>query len=234
MPEHIRVDITSSEHVTAIAYPAAGERAGICVVLAHGAGAGQSSAFMVRFAGALSQRGFDAVTFNFLYTEQRRRVPDPNAKLELCWRQVIRAFHDGKLIAKADRDRLVIGGKSMGGRIASQVVAAEADGVAGLVLLGYPLHPPGHPEKPRSRHLPDIGVPMLFVQGARDTFGTPEELRPVLATLKAPADLHVVEGGDHSFKVPKKAGLSQEQVYERVLDTIAQWLRERIGAAPVP
>jgi uncharacterized protein len=232
VPEHIRIDITSSEHVSAIAYPAAaGARAGICVVLAHGAGAGQSSAFMVRFAGALSQRGFDAVTFNFLYTEQRRRLPDPNAQLELCWRQVIKAFHDGKLSGKADRDKLVIGGKSMGGRIASQVVAAEADAVAGLLLLGYPLHPPGHPEKPRSRHLPDIRVPMLFVQGARDTFGTPEELRPVLASLEAPADLYVVERGDHSFKVPKKAGVSQEEVYEQVLDAIAQWLRHRIESS---
>jgi uncharacterized protein len=231
MPEHIRVDITPSEHVTAIAYPAPRERAGICVLLAHGAGTNQSSVFMVRFAGALAERGFDAVTFNFLYSEQRRRVPDPNAKLELCYRQVIGAFHDGKLLESAGCAKLVIGGKSMGGRIASQVVAADPDGVAGLLLLGYPLHPPGHPEKPRSRHLPDIGVPMLFVQGARDTFGTPKELRPVLAGLKAPA-LHVVEGGDHSFKVPKKGGISQDRVYELVLDAIAQWLREKIGGAP--
>jgi uncharacterized protein len=231
MPEHIRVDITATEHVTAIAYPASGERAGICVLLAHGAGANQSSTFMVRFASALAGRGFDAVTFNFLYSEQRRRVPDPNAKLELCWRQVIQAFHDGKLIKSPDRDKLVIGGKSMGGRIASQVAAAGPEGVAGLLLLGYPLHPPGHPEKPRSRHLPDIRVPMLFVQGSRDTFGTPEELRPVLARLNAPADLHVVDDGDHSFKVPKKAGLSQDEVYGQVLDTIAQWLRRSVVPA---
>jgi len=230
MPEHVRVDITPSEHVTAVAYPAPRERAGICVLLAHGAGANQSSAFMVRFADGLAGRGFDAVTFNFLYSEGHRRVPDPNARLELCYRQVIGAFHDGKLPASAGCGRLVIGGKSMGGRIASQVVATDPDGVAGLLLLGYPLHPPGRPEKPRSRHLPDILVPTLFVQGARDAFGTPEELRPLLERLAAPA-LHVVEGGDHSFRVPRKGRVSQDQVYELVLDTIAQWLRETIAEA---
>jgi predicted alpha/beta-hydrolase family hydrolase len=219
-----RVAITPSEHVTATAYPAAGKRAGICVMLAHGAGTNQSHPFMVRFAGALAARGFDALTFNFLYSEQRRRVPDPNARLELCWRRMIESFHDGSLIEKPGR--LVIGGKSMGGRIASQVVAADPAGVAGLLLLGYPLHPPGQPDKPRTRHLPDIRVPMLFVQGERDVFGTPEELAPVIDRLKAPASLFVVEGGDHSLAVRKKAPLSQEQVDKLVLDTIEQWLRD--------
>ena len=114
----------------------------------------------------------------------------------------------------------------MGGRIASQVAAAGAD-VAGLVLLGYPLHPPGQPEKLRTRHLPAIKVPMLFVQGSRDAFGTPDELRPVLERLTAPVDLCVVEGGDHSYKVPKKL-MPQEQVFEFVLDEVDRWLRRRV------
>jgi predicted alpha/beta-hydrolase family hydrolase len=219
-----RVAVTPSEHVTAIAYRAAGKRAGMCVMLAHGAGTNQSHPFMVRFAEALAARGFDAVTFNFLYSEQRRRVPDPNAKLELTWRRLIETFHDGELIEKPGH--LVIGGKSMGGRIASQVVAADPGGVAGLLLLGYPLHPPGQPQKPRTRHLPDICVPMLFVQGERDVFGTPDELAPVIGRLNAPTTLFVVEGGDHSLAVRKKAPLSQEQVDKLVLDTIEQWLRQ--------
>jgi predicted alpha/beta-hydrolase family hydrolase len=120
---------------------------------------------------------------------------------------------------------LVIGGRSMGGRIASQVAAADPNGVAGLLLLGYPLHPPGQPEKPRTAHLPDIRIPTLFVQGSRDVFGTPDELAPVISGLKGPTSLFVVETADHSLKVRKKAGLSQDQADTLVLDTIEQWLR---------
>jgi predicted alpha/beta-hydrolase family hydrolase len=226
MTERARIDITTSEQVTAIAYPAeAHKRVGIGMILAHGAGAGQTSGFMVRFATALAARGIDAVTFNFLYTEQGRRVPDRNDKLEACYRKVIEACRDRVL---GGRHRLAIGGKSMGGRIASQVAAADGSGIAGLVLLGYPLHPPGQPEKLRTKHLGAIRVPTLFVQGSRDAFGTPEELRPHIGQFKAPVDLHVVEGGDHSFKVPKSMGLSQEQAYDLVLDEIERWLHGSI------
>jgi uncharacterized protein len=230
MTERARIDITASEHATAIVYPATGHKhAGIRLILAHGAGGNQSSSFMVRFATALAERGFPTLTFNFLYSEQGRRVPDRNDKLEACYRKLIEACRGGVLGGKVDREKLVIGGKSMGGRIASQVAAVDPSGIAGLVLLGYPLHPPGQTEKLRTRHLADIKVPTLFVQGSRDTFGTPAELVPHLAKLKAPNDLYVVEGGDHSFKVPKQAGLSQEQVYDSVLDEIERWLHDTIG-----
>jgi predicted alpha/beta-hydrolase family hydrolase len=229
MPERSRLHITPSEQVTALAYPAAAATsAGICLILAHGAGANQTSSFMVRFATALAARGIDTVTFNFSYSEDGRRIPDRNDKLELCYRKIIAAFHDGSLQKNLGQQKLVIGGKSMGGRIASQVAANTADDIAGLVLLGYPLHPPGRPEKLRSKHLPDIHAPMLFVQGSRDSFGTPDELRPILKQLKTTADLCVVEGGDHSFKVPKQAATTQEQVYEFVLDEIQQWLRANV------
>jgi len=223
MPQQIRIDVTPSEHVTATVYPAAGARAGICVILGHGAGSNQSNPAIVRFAGALAARGFDAVTFNFLYSEQRRRLPDPNPKLELCWRALIRAFRDGRLIGQGAA--LVIGGRSMGGRIASQVVAADPAGIAGLLLLGYPLHPPGQPEKLRARHLGDIRIPALFVQGSRDAFGKPEELSPVIRGIKGRARLFVVEAADHSLKVPKKAPLTQDEVDKLVLETVEQWLR---------
>jgi predicted alpha/beta-hydrolase family hydrolase len=227
MPQHIPIEITPSERVTSTAYPAAGERAGICVILGHGAGSNQSSPAIVRFAEALAARGFDAVTFNFLYSEQRRRLPDPNPRLELCWRAMIQAFHDGRLIAQGAA--LAIGGRSMGGRIASQVAAADPAGVAGLLLLGYPLHPPGQPQKLRTRHLPDIRIPTLFVQGSRDAFGTPDELSPVVARIKGPVRLFVVESADHSLKVGKKAPLPQDQVDKLVLDTVEQWLRGRLA-----
>jgi uncharacterized protein len=121
---------------------------------------------------------------------------------------------------------LVIGGKSLGGRIASQVAAAGAPDVEGLVFLGYPLHPPGRADQLRAKHLPYITVPMLFVQGSRDAFGLPGELRAIIKELKAPADLCVVEGGDHSFKVLKRAGVTQEDAYKAVLDQIEFWLRQ--------
>ena len=114
----------------------------------------------------------------------------------------------------------------MGGRIATQVAAADAAlPVAGLVLLGYPLHPPGRPLERRDKHLPAIGRPMLFVQGARDAFGTPDELTPIVTALQPPATLHVVPQGDHSFKLPKKDPAAQAAVYAAVQRAIVAWVR---------
>ena len=226
MTEPLRIEIAPAESVSALVYPAAAKSAaGITLMLAHGAGAGQQSPFLVRFATGLSARGIEAVTFNFPYIEHGRRVPDPNRKLEACYRAAIAAARNRK---KLGRNTLAIGGKSMGGRIASQVAAAGGDDVAALVLLAYPLHPPGKPQQLRARHLTDIRAPMLFVQGSRDAFGSPGELQPILTRLEAPAELHVVDGGDHSFNVPKRAGIAQEDVYEAVLDRIGRWLRETL------
>ena len=112
----------------------------------------------------------------------------------------------------------------MGGRIASQVAAAGLDDLSGLVFLGYPLHPPGKPDQLRSKHLDRIRAPMLFIQGSRDSFGTPEELRPIIEELSLPAKLYEVEGGDHSFNVPKRSPVTQEQVYENLMDEITTWI----------
>ncbi len=224
MAEALRVAIAPGEAVTARLYPAAAERrAGVALILGHGAGAGQSSGFMVRCAGDLAARGIDAVTFNFLYMERGRRLPDANDRLEACYRAVIAAMRDHPMLGRL---RLVIGGKSMGGRIASQVAAGGVGDLAGLVFLGYPLHPPGKPERLRAKHLPRIAAPMLFVQGERDTFGTPDELRPVIAALAPPAELYVAAGGDHSFKVRKGEGRLQEEVESAVQERVERWLRQ--------
>ena len=198
-------------------------RAGVTVILAHGAGANQLHPFMRLFATGLAERGFDVLTFNFQYMEQGRKVPDPKAKLESCYRAVIEAARTNK---KLKGNRLVIGGKSMGGRIASQVAATPetAADVTALVFLGYPLHPPGRPDKLRDAHLPQITAPMLFVQGSRDAFGSAEELRATIKKHHLPATLHIVEGGDHSLKVPKAQGLPQDKVYLLTMDAIAGWL----------
>lgn len=225
MTEQFKVDLNEYQSVTAVAYPArAKSRAGVTLILGHGAGAGQSSGFMVSFATELAARGIDAVTFNFFYTEHGRRAPDTNDKLEACCRAVIETVLAHKRLG---RNRLAIGGKSMGGRIASQVAAAGVGDLAGLVFLGYPLHPPGKPEKLRVEHLSRIKASMLFVQGSRDVFGTPDELRPIIKKLNPHTELYVVEGGDHSFKVPKSAGVTQEEVYTAVLDKIDHWLKSK-------
>lgn len=177
---------------------------------------------MVAFANALAERGMDVVTFNFLYSEHRRRIPDPNARLESCWRAVIQTVRS-RMASSAGK--LALGGKSMGGRIASQVAAGDNGDLAGLVFLGYPLHPPGRLDRLRAAHLQDVKAPMLFVQGSRDAFGTPAELQPIISQIEPPADLFVVDGGDHSFKVPKSIGVKQQDVYRAIQDRIETWLR---------
>jgi len=159
MPDKMRIEVAPNQEVTALVYTAGKpDPAGVTAILGHGAGADQNSDFMARFATGLAARGINVVTFNFLYTEQGRRVPDANKALEACFRAVIQAVRDKKI----GRGTLVIGGKSLGGRIASQVAAAGAPDVEGLVFLGYPLHPPGRADQLRAKHLPDITVPMLF------------------------------------------------------------------------
>ena len=205
-----------------LAYPARRPKVEATLVLAHGAGAPQQSAFMVGFARGLAERGVDVLTFNFLYMQQRRRVPDRTPALEASYREAIGTARD-----QFRRTAVFIGGKSMGGRIATHLAAADDAttlGIAGVVLLGYPLHPPGKPAQVRSAHLPRIHVPMLFVQGERDPFGTPDELRPILDTIPAHVTLHVVSGGDHSLALPKRAGTDQAGVYGDIQDTIAKWI----------
>jgi uncharacterized protein len=153
MPERFCIEITPAQSVTALEYPAATQnRAGITLILGHGAGAGQTSHFIVAFATALAARGIDVVTFNFLYSERGRRIPDPNGRLEVCYRAVIATVR-GRIDPR--RCKLAIGGKSMGGRIASQVAASGVRDLAGLVFLGYPLHPPGKADRLRAAHLQD-------------------------------------------------------------------------------
>lgn len=210
--------------VTALVYPAA-DRPAASLILAHGAGAGQRSAFIIAFARGIAALGIDVITFDFPYITQKRRIPDRGHVLEACYYAVIEKVRSE---IESARHFLFIGGKSMGGRIATQVAAAERDlPVAGLVLLGYPLHPPGRPTVLRSAHLLTVGRPMLFVQGSRDSFGTPSELNPILAGLFPPPTLHVVAGGDHSLKVSRDSQV-QAVMYEDLQRTIVWWIQSVI------
>jgi uncharacterized protein len=227
--ERFSVKLTNGpiDAVSALEYPAEGTRTGATLIVGHGAGAPQSSRWMVQAARGLASRGIDAVTFNFPYTEQGKSVPDRAPVLEATWTAVIQTVR-GRPGLKANR--LFIGGKSMGGRMASHVAAAwdqpagPGGALAGLIFFGYPLHAPGKPEQPRIEHLPRITVPILCIQGSRDAFGTPDELRPILASLRVDATLSVIEGGDHSFTVPKSAPVKQPQIDAGVLDTVTHWI----------
>lgn len=204
-------------------------RLGATFVFAHGAGAGQQSPFMVTFATALAARGLDVVTFNFLYTEQTRKVPDRADKLEACYRAVINAARTA-----LGGNALFIGGKSMGGRIASHLAASETDtadgAIRGLILLGYPLHPPGKPDQLRVAHLPEIAVPVLCIQGARDPFGSPEELRPHFDRIPGGVALYIVENGDHSL-APSRSKPAIELAHGIIHERIVEWVRARSSSA---
>ncbi|HET7619830.1 MAG TPA: alpha/beta family hydrolase [Vicinamibacterales bacterium] len=201
-------------------YPAA-PAARATLLLAHGAGAGRLSPFMVQIGRLLAARGLLVGAFDFPYMAARRKVPDRGPVLEQAWREAIAAWRQRP---DAEGLPLFIGGKSMGARIASHVAAGDdAVDVAGLVFLGYPLHPPGKPDQRRDAHLPAIAAPMLFVQGGRDPFGTADEIRALLPRLRQPT-LHVVEDGDHSFKMRKR---STDDVMAEVADTVARWIGSR-------
>jgi uncharacterized protein len=192
------------------------------LVLAHGAGAGQMSRFMVRAAEELASRRLTTATFDFPYITAGRKVPDRAPVLEAAWREAI----DSARTRFGDLP-LLIGGKSMGGRMASHVAAQGKIGrVAGVVFLGYPLHPPGKPEQRRDAHLAAIAEPMLFVQGSRDTFGTAAEIASLLPSLQR-ATLHEIAGGDHSFNVPG-GKTKQEPAFQDVIDTVAAWAQSVI------
>jgi predicted alpha/beta-hydrolase family hydrolase len=180
-------------------YPSDHAAAGL--VLAHGAGGGQTSSFIVRAGQELAARGITVATFDFPYITAGRSAPDKPAVLESHWRAIV-----DEVRGRAEFTRLPLfaGGKSMGGRIASQVAAAGLEGIAGLVYFGYPLHPPGRPEQRRDAHLPAIRIPMLFIQGTRDEFGTSAEIQALLPRLAASAELVEIADGDHSFKTRTK------------------------------
>ncbi len=166
------------------------------LVVAHGAGAGMDHPFIVGFCRAMVSHGVATARFDFRYMNAGRRSPDPEPALRAAWQEAFAGA--GALAAGLP---VLAGGKSLGGRIASMCVA-DGMAAAGLVFLGYPLHPPGKPERLRAEHLERIAVPMLFLQGTRDPFARPELLREVLARLGDRATLVPVEGGDHSFNVP--------------------------------
>lgn len=217
--------VAGANRVTALDYAAA-QPCHAHLILAHGAGTDQRHRVMTALARGIAARGVGVTTFNFLYTEQGRRSPDRAPVLIDTWRAVV-ADVAGRLDPGV---RLAIGGKSMGGRMASMLLAEPESGpavsrISGLVLLGYPLHPPGRPDQLRTAHLPALRVPVLLVQGTRDPFGTREEVEPIFRALPTRVDFEFIEGGDHGFAVPRSRGLSETDVLESVCERVTGWLR---------
>lgn len=191
------------------------------LVLAHGAGAGMDHPFMELVTEGVAAGGTGVLRFNFAYMEQARKAPDRQNVLEKTFAEVLGA-------ARADHpsSHVFMGGKSMGGRIASHL-AASGEPCRGLVFLGYPLHPPGRPDRIRDSHLYQIEAPMLFVEGTRDPFCPLDRLAEVRAQLSAPNDLAVIADGDHSFRVRRASGRSNEDAIGEVVEVVSEWIRSR-------
>ena len=211
---------------------AAGERAGevsglllrpdgarLLYVVAHGAGAGMRHPFLESIAQRLAERSIATLRYQFPYMEQGARRPDPPAVAAATVRAAV-----AEAARLAPGLPLVAGGKSFGGRMTSTAQAEEPlSGVRGLVFLGFPLHPPGRPGDSRAEHLAQVRIPMLFLQGDRDEFADLKLLRPVVKRLGVGATLHLVEGGDHSFKVLKRTGRAGDDVMTELVTTIDRW-----------
>ena len=192
---------------------------GTYLLLGHGAGGNLHTPGLARYARALAASGVGAVRFNFPYAEAGRKVPDKQPVLEKCFLAVAEQV-------RAQVEHLYLGGRSMGGRIASHLVA-DGFPAAGLVFLSYPLHPPGQPQRLRAAHLKTIRVPILFIQGTRDAFAQPALLRDVLDTLPT-ATLHQVEGAGHGLTV---RGRDQDDVTRELVEATLRWMAEQQGAS---
>jgi predicted alpha/beta-hydrolase family hydrolase len=207
------ISVNNSSSVTAIQTPAEGVSPDLRFVYAPGAGSGLTDAFGVYAARALAAKGIETWRFQFPYKEKGRSAPDSPALLQATWRAVIEA------VVSAGDGPIVIGGRSMGGRIASMVVAEGNVPVAGLALLAYPLVPPGKTSSGRADHFPSITVPTLFCSGTRDNFATPDQLREA-AKLVPDATLHFLEGADHGFATLKASGRAKDDVYREAVDAL--------------
>ncbi|HSF18926.1 MAG TPA: alpha/beta fold hydrolase [Vicinamibacteria bacterium] len=197
----------------------AGKESAPTVVLAHGAGGTMDTPSLVSLQKSLAEEGITAVRFNFLYTENKKRTPDKPATLVDTWRSVAEWVR-----SELRPTKLFLGGRSMGGRMASHLVS-EGYPCDGLVFLAYPLHPPGKRDRQRKDHLPEIRVPMLFVSGTKDSFADLDLLEPLVATLRA--KLHLIEGADHGHKVPKKYGKTAAEVEAEVVRAVLELVKGR-------
>jgi len=217
--QKLRIEVAKSGAVSALLLRP--DRLRACFVFAHGAGAGMTHPFMQAFAEGLFARDIASLRYQFPYMEKASKRPDAPAIAHAAVRAAVteagRHCPDVPLIA---------GGKSFGGRMTSQAqAAAPLEGVQGLAFLGFPLHPAGKPSTDRAEHLADIHIPMLFLQGTRDSLAEPALIAPVVKRLGLSARLHQVDGADHSFHVLARSGRTDRDVLREILDAFADWVR---------
>jgi predicted alpha/beta-hydrolase family hydrolase len=217
-PQKLAIDTDKAGSVSALLSRPTKPRA--CFVFAHGAGAGMAHPFMEAVASGLRERGVATLRYQFPYMEKGSKRPDPPA-----------IAHGAVRAAVAEAARccsglpLIAGGKSFGGRMTSQAqAAAPLAGVRGLAFLGFPLHPAGKPSSDRARHLAEVHIPMLFVQGTRDALAEVALLEPLVQSLGRSATLHLVDGADHSFHVLARSGRNDHEVLNDILDAFAGWI----------
>jgi uncharacterized protein len=215
--QKLEFEVADAGSVSALLTSPAKARA--CYVFAHGAGAGMTHPFMEVFAAGLGERGIASLRYQFPYMEKGSRRPDPPAVAHAAVRAA--AAEAGRVCPGLP---LIAGGKSFGGRMTSQAQAsAPLSGVQGLAFVGFPLHPAGKPSSDRARHLAQVKVPMLFLQGTRDTLAELTLLEPVVAGLGPLASLHIVKEADHSFHVLARSGRNDREVMTEILDAFASW-----------
>jgi uncharacterized protein len=219
--EDLRFPVANSEQEVSalLLMPAAPKH---LLVLAHGAGAGMNHPFMENLARELAAVNVATLRYQFPYMQERRRVPDAPSVLTATVAAAVRAATEA-----APNLPLFAGGKSMGGRMTSQAAAQGLlETVKGLVLFGFPLHPPKSPGTKRAEHLAKVRMPMLFLQGTRDTLADLKLLRPICAGLGSRATLHIIETADHSFHVLKSSGKSDAEVLRDLAETEASWAEQ--------
>jgi predicted alpha/beta-hydrolase family hydrolase len=215
-PERITIETGKAGAVSALLLRPEAARA--CFIFAHGAGGGMTHSFMEAFAAGLCQHSIASLRFQFPYMEKGSKRPDPPAVAQAAVRAAV---------AEARRHcpelPLIAGGKSFGGRMTSQAqAAAPLEGVRGLAFLGFPLHPSGKPSSDRAAHLADVHIPMLFLQGTRDSLAETGLIEPLVKSLSL-ATLHLVDGADHSFHVLARSGRNDREVLSEILDVFASW-----------
>jgi uncharacterized protein len=214
----LNIAVSDTTRVSGLLQKRSGARA--CYVLAHGAGAGMDHPFMENVALGLASRGIATLRYQFPYMERGSKRPDPPPLAQATVRAAVAAAQ--RLLPDTP---LIAGGKSFGGRMTSQAQAkAPLEGVHGLAFLGFPLHPAGRPSQDRAEHLFEVQIPMLFLQGTRDSLASLDQLKPVCKQLGNRATLTLFTDADHSFHVPARTGRKDAQVLDDVLDALAAWL----------
>ena len=217
-PQPVTIRVNDAQRVSGLLQVPTNAK--VCYVMAHGAGAGMTHPFMTAVANGLAERGIATLRYQFPYMEQRSKRPDSPKVAHATVRAAVQEA--SRLVPSL---ALFAGGKSFGVRMTSQAQAeAPLPGVRGLVFLGFPLHPPGKPSDERAKHLFDVQIPMLFLQGTRDDFAKLDFLEPLYKQLGSRATLKLFQDADHSFHVPKGTGRKDSEVLAELLDIMAEWI----------